>query len=208
MATAGPLKPRSHSVQDWVPPCACRCHSVANLLTLWPPAVLLVCCTHCCAGGLFGLVGAVLCGPRLGRFDGGLIKEIPGHDMAFVTLGTFMLWFGWYGFNAGSVYSYANPNGATVQRVAMNTTLGAAAGGLAALLVASWWQRTYDLRISCNGVLSGLVVVTSMCGFVDPWAAVVGGTIAGAVYTVVSHLLVGGVQAGAASVQGKAVVDG
>ena len=144
----------------------------------------------CAAGGLFGLVGAVLCGPRLGRFEEGAAKDIPGHDMAFVTLGTFMLWFGWYGFNTGSVYSYANPLASTVQRTAMNTTLAASSGGLASLLVACWWERTYDLRISCNGVLSGLVVVTSMCGFVDPWAAVVCGAIAGTAYTGMSRLLV------------------
>jgi len=48
---------------------------------------------------LFGLIGAIACGPRLGRFEDGSAKDLPGHDMAFVTLGTFMLWFGWFGFN-------------------------------------------------------------------------------------------------------------
>eukprot|EP00877_Chromochloris_zofingiensis_P005647 jgi/Chrzof1/15083/Cz09g26170.t1 len=140
-------------------------------------------------GGLFGLIGAAMCGPRLGRFDEGVSKDIPGHDMAFVTLGTFMLWFGWYGFNTGSVYLYDTPSAEAVQRAAVNTTLGASASGLVALLVASWTSGTYDLRLCCNGVLAGLVTVTSMCGFIDPWAAVVCGSIAGAVYIFTSMLM-------------------
>ncbi|WIA39769.1 hypothetical protein OEZ86_005825 [Tetradesmus obliquus] len=126
-----------------------------------------------------------------------------GHDMAFVTLGTFMLWFGWFGFNNGSVYMYVSGNtmpgwdsnmaniasAEVVQRTSMNTALGGASGGLTALLVAAIFSGTYDLRICCNGVLSGLVTVTCMCGFVDPWAAVVCSGIAGAIYTGVSTLL-------------------
>lgn len=141
-------------------------------------------------GGLFGLIGAKFCGPRLGRFDNGVTKELPGHDMAFVTLGTFMLWFGWFGFNSGSVYVYSTvAPAAAVQMVAMNTTLAASSAGLASLLLACYWTGTYDLRICCNGVLSGLVIVTSMCGFIDPWAAVVCGFIAGATYPCMSFLL-------------------
>lgn len=97
-------------------------------------------CSFFCAsaGGLFGLVGAVMVGPRLGRFDEGVVKDLPGHDMAFVTLGTFMLWFGWFGFNSGSVYVYsATAPASAVQLVAMNTTLAASAAGLASLLVAA-----------------------------------------------------------------------
>lgn len=130
-------------------------------------------------------------------------KPMPGHDMAFVTLGTFMLWFGWFGFNNGSVYMYVSGNtmpgwdsnmaniasAEVVQRTSMNTALGGASGGLTALLVAAIFSGTYDLRICCNGVLSGLVTVTCMCGFVDPWAAVVCSGIAGAIYTGVSTLL-------------------
>eukprot|EP00882_Tetradesmus_deserticola_P023603 GHRQ01025698.1.p1 GENE.GHRQ01025698.1~~GHRQ01025698.1.p1 ORF type:complete len:328 (+),score=77.02 GHRQ01025698.1:223-1206(+) len=92
-------------------------------------------------GGLFGLVGAVAVGPRLGRFEGGAVKDLPGHDMAFVTLGTFMLWFGWFGFNSGSVYVYQpNAPASAVQLVAMNTTLAASSAGLASLAVACWWS--------------------------------------------------------------------
>eukprot|EP00775_Hariotina_reticulata_P005136 gene5136-5376_t len=142
-------------------------------------------------GGLFGLIGAIACGPRLGRFEDGSAKDLPGHDMAFVTLGTFMLWFGWFGFNSGSVYVYqpAAPS-SSVQLVAMNTTLAASSAGLAALLISFKWLGTYDLRICCNGVLSGLVMVTPICGFVDPWAAAVCGLISGIVYPFTSRLLV------------------
>lgn len=98
------------------------------------------CLTTAPAGGLFGLIGAKFCGPRLGRFDNGSTKELPGHDMAFVTLGTFMLWFGWFGFNSGSVYVYSMvAPAAAVQMVAMNTTLAASSAGLASLLLACFW---------------------------------------------------------------------
>lgn len=106
------------------------------------------------AGGLFGLIGAIAVGPRLGRFDDGAVKDLPGHDMAFVTLGTFMLWFGWFGFNSGSVYVYqpTAPSSA-VQLVAMNTTLSASSAGLASLAVACWWSgELHMLRLICFGV--------------------------------------------------------
>ena len=145
-------------------------------------------------GGAFGLVGAALVGPRLGRFEGQgaarAVKEMPGHDMGWVTIGTLALWFGWYGFNTGSVYLYAAPSPLAAQRAAMNTTLGASGSGLVALLLGSWLGGTYDLRLCCNGVLSGLVTVTAMCGFVDPYAAAVGGAIAGACYIGFSRLMV------------------
>jgi Amt family ammonium transporter len=73
----------------------------------------------------------------------------------------------------------------------MNTTLGASSAGLVALLLGSWISGTYDLRLCCNGVLSGLVTVTAMCGFVEPYVAVVCGVIAGATYIGFSHLMVG-----------------
>jgi Amt family ammonium transporter len=141
-------------------------------------------------GGLFGLVGAAFVGPRLGRFEDGVPRDMPGHDMGWVTIGTLALWFGWYGFNAGSVYLYGGASPAAAQRAAMNTTLGGSTAGLVALLVGSWLGGTYDLRLCCNGLLSGLVTVTSMAGFVDPYAAAVCGVLAGASYVFVSRLMV------------------
>lgn len=99
--------------------------------------------------------------------------------------------FGWYGFNTGSTYLWGSPSPLAAQRAAMNTTLAASASGLVALLLGSWLGGTYDLRLCCNGVLSGLVTVTAMCGFVDPYAAVVCGAIAGGTYIGFSHLMVG-----------------
>jgi Amt family ammonium transporter len=141
-------------------------------------------------GGTFGIVGAAFVGPRLGRFEEGAVKDMPGHDMGWVTIGTLSLWFGWYGFNTGSAYLWGSPSPVAAQRAAMNTTLGASASGLAALLLGSWLGGTYDLRLCCNGVLSGLVTVTALCGFVDPYAAVVAGVIAGATYVGASRLVV------------------
>lgn len=97
--------------------------------------------------------------------------------------------FGWYGFNVGSVYLYTASSGAAASRVTMNTTLSASSGGLVALAVASIVSGTYDLRIACNGELSGLAIITPMCGYVAPWASVVCGSIAGAVYLAHSRLM-------------------
>jgi len=141
-------------------------------------------------GGVFGIVGAAFVGPRLGRFDdAGVAKDMPGHDMGWVTIGTLALWFGWYGFNTGSIYLWGAPSPLAAQRAAMNTTLGASSSGLVSLLLGSWLSGTYDLRLCCNGVLSGLVTVTAMCGFVDPYAAVVCGAIAGGCYIGCSRLI-------------------
>lgn len=119
------------------------------------------------AGGLFGLIGAKFCGPRLGRFDNGATKDLPGHDMAFVTLGTFMLWFGWFGFNSGSVYVYSTvAPAAAVQMVAMNTTLAASSAGLASLLLACMWTGEVGAETAkrANGVGSilGIIKVSSV----------------------------------------------
>jgi hypothetical protein len=94
------------------------------------------------------------------------------------------------GFNTGSTYLYNTPSPVAAQRAAMNTTLAASSSGLVTLLLGSWLGGTYDLRLCCNGVLSGLVTVTAMCGFVDPYAAAVCGVIAGGCYIGCSHLMV------------------
>jgi hypothetical protein len=95
-----------------------------------------------------------------------------------------------YGFNTGSTYLWGSPSPLAVARAAMNTTLSASTAGLAATAIGSWAGGNYDLRLACNGVLSGLVTVTAMCGFVDPYAAAVCGAIAGACYVGFSRLAV------------------
>lgn len=146
-------------------------------------------------GGAVGLAGAAACGPRLGRFpqpgEGGpCAKELPGHNMSFVGLGTYFLFFGWLGFNCGSVYAYAATEyGFLIRRVAVCMTLSPCAAGLTALLLTSWRSGTIDLVHCVNGLLSGMVISSSVAGFVEPWAAVLGGALAGLVYYAVDRLL-------------------
>ena len=133
-------------------------------------------------GALAALAGALLLGPRLGRFDAkGRPNPIPGHNMAYVTLGVLILWFGWFGFNAGSTLGVSS--GGIVGffgYVALTTNIAAACGALGAL-AASWLLlRKPDMSMTLNGVLAALVAVTAACGFVAPWAAIVIGIVAGA----------------------------
>eukprot|EP00201_Polytomella_parva_P008608 CAMPEP_0175067698 /NCGR_PEP_ID=MMETSP0052_2-20121109/17249_1 /TAXON_ID=51329 ORGANISM="Polytomella parva, Strain SAG 63-3" /NCGR_SAMPLE_ID=MMETSP0052_2 /ASSEMBLY_ACC=CAM_ASM_000194 /LENGTH=388 /DNA_ID=CAMNT_0016334621 /DNA_START=335 /DNA_END=1497 /DNA_ORIENTATION=+ len=136
---------------------------------------------HVC-GGLMGLIGAWLCGPRLGRFEQGQPKEMVGHDVSSVALGTFFLWFGWYGFNCGSTYLYFNASPAVSDRVALNMTLCAATSGLTALLLSSLRTHTLDVCVCCNGLLGGLVAATPSCAYVTSFASVVIGLAAGGTY--------------------------
>ena len=146
---------------------------------------------HMVGGGAAGIAVRVL-GPRLGRFedaasergvDAALIATlrrntpIRGHSMPLVVLGTFLLWIGWYGFNPGSTLALTveaeQPE--TAARVAVTTTLGAVAGGLASLLATYRLNGTYDVAEMCNGLLAGLASTTGSCAVVEPWAAVVVG---------------------------------
>jgi Amt family ammonium transporter len=133
-------------------------------------------------GALAGLAGALLLGPRLGRFgEDGRANAIPGHNMAFTTLGVIILWFGWFGFNAGSTLSVAFGGVGFFAYVALNTTLGAAAGVLGAVFTSWAVMRRPDLSMMLNGAIAGLVAITAACAFVAPWAAIVIGLGAGAI---------------------------
>lgn len=144
-------------------------------------------------GGCMGFIGAYLCGARIGRFEEGSTKELPGHDVTQVAMGTMFLWFGWFGFNCGSVYNHPEGNlaeiGRYADRVALNMSLSASGGGLTTLLITSLYMGTFDLCHFCNGVLSGLVAATPVCGFVTPWASLVVGIIAGPFHLGFSRLL-------------------
>ena len=115
-------------------------------------------------GGIAGLVGAYMVGPRTGRFDeDGNSRPIPGHSMLLAVLGTLILAFGWYGFNVGTATVYGDANTlqtAKLGRVALNTTLGMGAGAVAAMLVSTAWQDKPDPLWTANGLLAGLVAVT------------------------------------------------
>ena len=133
-------------------------------------------------GALAGLAGALLLGPRLGKFGpDGKGNPIPGHNMAFTTLGVIILWFGWFGFNAGSTLSVDFGGVGFFAYVALNTNLAAAAGVLGAV-VTSWLViKKPDLSMMLNGAIGGLVAITAACAFVAPWAAIVIGLVAGGV---------------------------
>jgi ammonium transporter, Amt family len=133
-------------------------------------------------GALAALAGAILLGPRIGKFDrDGRPNPIPGHNMAFVTLGVLILWFGWFGFNPGSTLGVQS-GGTTgfFAYVALTTNVAAAAGALGGVAASLLLLRKPDLSMMLNGVVASLVAVTAACGFVAPWAAIVIGFVAGA----------------------------
>jgi ammonium transporter, Amt family len=141
-------------------------------------------------GGFSGLAGAIIVGPRLGRFDSeGKVVPIPGHSATLCTLGTFLLWFGWYGFNPGSTLSVVGVLRETAARCAVNTTLAAGAAGVMTLFVIKLRDNIFDLVSCLNGILAGLVSITASCAFVDAWAAIVIGMIGACVYIGVTMLL-------------------
>jgi Amt family ammonium transporter len=133
-------------------------------------------------GALAGLAGALLLGPRLGKFDAdGKPNAIPGHNMAYVTLGVVILWFGWYGFNAGSTLGVDFGGVGFFAYVAMTTTIAAACGVMGAA-VTSWLKLGKpDVSMMLNGAIAALVAITAACAFVAPWAALVIGFVAGGI---------------------------
>jgi Amt family ammonium transporter len=130
-------------------------------------------------GGVAALSGAIVLGPRIGKFDkDGKPRALPGHHIPMAMLGTFILLFGWFGFNAASTFASSDPQ---FGLVAANTAIAGAFGGFASML---WiWTRTGkpDPAMMANGMLAGLVIITAPCAFVDPWMAMVLGIIAGVV---------------------------
>jgi len=131
-------------------------------------------------GGAISLAGAVVLGPRLGRIfkrDGG--GPMPPHNILLGAIGGLILWFGWYGFNPGSTLSALDTIG--IGRVSFNTTLAACSAGLSALIYSYMRTKKWDLGLSVNGFLAGLVAITAPCYWVDPWGAFWIGLVAGIV---------------------------
>jgi ammonium transporter, Amt family len=131
-------------------------------------------------GGMIALTGGFVLGPRLGRKfkrDGGGLPA--GHDMTIAAVGGVILWFGWYGFNPGSTLSALDAAG--IGRVATNTTLAAAGGALSAMFFVYPRLRKWDIGITVNGFLGGLVAITCPCYWVNPTGAIIIGLIAGVV---------------------------
>lgn len=133
-------------------------------------------------GGFAGLAGAIVLGPRIGRFIKGKSNPMPAHNMAFATLGVFILWVGWYGFNPGSQLAFQSATDIdAVMLIAVNTTLAAAAGAVIATALSWMLFGKPDLSMGLNGALGGLVGITACCdAFTNPYAVLVG-AIAGAI---------------------------
>ncbi|CAJ1420821.1 unnamed protein product [Effrenium voratum] len=139
-------------------------------------------------GGVSALAGTVVLGPRKGRFVNP--EEFEAHNLPLVVLGTFALWFGWYGFNPGSTLSMSSGNmGALAAQVAMNTTLSAATGGIMVFLARYAIFGKYDVGGLCNGILAGLVSITAGCGNMESGCAVATGFVGALVYQGSSMLL-------------------
>ncbi len=141
-------------------------------------------------GALAGLAGAILLGPRIGKFGSDMKPNaIPGHNMAFTTLGVIILWFGWFGFNPGSTLSVDFGGVGFFAYVALNTNLAAAAGVLGAVVTSWIVVKKPDLSMMLNGAIAALVAITAACAFVAPWAAIVIGFVSG-IIVVLGSLLV------------------
>ena len=121
-------------------------------------------------GGFVALAGAAVVGPRMGKFINGRAQELPAHSTPFVVAGTFILFFGWFGFNIGW--------GDDIGLNAVNTLLSGATGAVVAMYITLIAKGKADILMACNGALAGLVGITAPVNFVDPWAAVVIGAIA------------------------------
>ncbi len=128
-------------------------------------------------GGWGALAGVMLLGPRLGKYTAdGKVKPILGHSMPLATIGVFLLWLGWFGFNGGSVLS-ADP--ALVSLTLVTTSLAAAAGGVGAAMVSIIFLKKPDLSMALNGILAGLVGITAGADQMGPGSSIVIGLIAG-----------------------------
>jgi len=135
-------------------------------------------------GGMVSLAGAIVLGPRIGRVflrDDNKRGGLPAaHSLPLATIGAFLLWFGWYGFNPGSTLSGMDYIG--IGRIAANTTIAACTGSLAAMLCALWigpFKGKFDTGFALNGMLAGLVAITCPCYWVSPFGSVIIGIVAG-----------------------------
>ena len=128
-------------------------------------------------GGWAALAGILVLGPRIGKYSkDGKVNAIPGHNLALATIGCFVLWFGWFGFNPGSTME---AKADSIAEIAVTTNLAAAAGTLTATLTAWIILGKPDLGMTLNGCLAGLVAITAPCAFVSAGISVLIGAIAG-----------------------------
>lgn len=127
-------------------------------------------------GGWVALVGAALVGPRTGKYVDGKVQAIPGHNIPMATLGVFILWLGWFGFNPGSTMAAV---GGDIAKIAVNTNLAACAGALGSLVISRLLFGKWDATMTLNGALAGLVGITAPCMWVTGAGSLAIGAIAG-----------------------------
>lgn len=127
-------------------------------------------------GGWAALAGVLLLGPRFGKYSNGNINPIPGHNLSLATLGTFVLWFGWFGFNPGSTMT-ADP--LAISHIAITTNTAAAAAIMSSTIISWIILGKPDLGMTLNGCLAGLVAITAPCAFVSVGSSVIIGLVAG-----------------------------
>ena len=130
-------------------------------------------------GGWAGLVAAIMIGPRLGKYKNGKSQAIPGHNLLLGSLGIFILWLGWFGFNAGSQLAISGDNAIAVSGIIITTNLAAASGGLAALTLTWIRYKKPDISMTLNGALAGLVGITAGCSVVSNEGAAIIGLLSG-----------------------------
>ena len=130
-------------------------------------------------GGWAALVAAFMVGPRIGKYVDGKVHAIPGHNQILATLGVFILWLGWFGFNGGSQLAWGGADAIGASNVVLITNLAAAAGGLGALITTWIWYGKPNLPQTLNGALAGLVSITAGCGNMSAIGAVFAGLIGG-----------------------------
>ncbi len=128
-------------------------------------------------GGWAGLAGAVILGPRIGKYENGKAKAIRGHNLSLATVGCFVLWFGWFGFNPGSTMA-ADPG--AIAHIAVTTNTAAVAGIMSSTIISWLLMGKPDLGMTLNGCLAGLVAITAPCAFVSIGSSLIIGLIAGA----------------------------
>ena len=130
-------------------------------------------------GGVAALAAAIVLGPRIGKYSkDGKSNTIPGHNLPLASVGAFILWFGWFGFNPGSSLG-AVGNWELIGSVVVNTFLASASGGIATMIYTYFTYSKIDITMVINGVLAGLVSVTAGCNVVGPTSAIIIGAIAG-----------------------------
>ncbi len=140
-------------------------------------------------GGWAALTGAIILGPRIGKYTGGRVNAIPGHNMTAAFIGCLVLWFGWFGFNPGSTLGVSLDGGALASQVAANTNTAAAFAILTSTITAWILLGKPDIGMTLNGCLAGLVAITAPAGFTDVPSSAIIGSVAG-VLVVVSVLVV------------------